>query len=186
VSPLWKRYLRLLPYPCVQSRPVYAIFNIQVFVLYFTLSFVFHPTCDSFGENLGCYILHMSEPKRRITMPWKLPQTSVHGHAGNYWTSCSIGCYKIQLFATVLRLRWAFLLRGCKVGDWTLAVNLRMLSAVCGTDAPGLCSAQVGSLPACFFFVETFRSFFAETFWTLKHFGIVSRSCIKTCHTSAF
>ena len=31
-----------------------------------------------------------------------------------------------------------------------------------------------------FFFTETFRSFFAETFWSLKHFGHLSHGCIKT------
>jgi len=36
------------------------------------------------------------------------------------------------------------------------------------------------SLLRCFFFAETFRSFFAETFWSLKDFGHLSHSCIKT------
>ena len=30
------------------------------------------------------------------------------------------------------------------------------------------------------FFAETIRSFFAEKFWSLKHFGHLSHSCIKT------
>jgi len=29
------------------------------------------------------------------------------------------------------------------------------------------------------FFSETFRSFFGETFWSLKHFGRLSHTCIK-------
>jgi len=35
-----------------------------------------------------------------------------------------------------------------------------------------------------FFFAETFRSFLVETFWTLKRFGHLSHSCIKTRHNS--
>jgi len=33
-----------------------------------------------------------------------------------------------------------------------------------------------------FLFAETFRSFFAVAFWSLKHFGHLSHSCIKTSH----
>jgi len=36
------------------------------------------------------------------------------------------------------------------------------------------------------FFGETFRSFLVETFWSLKHLGRLSHSCIKTCHISVF
>jgi len=36
------------------------------------------------------------------------------------------------------------------------------------------------------FFAETFRSFLAETFWSLKHFGHLSHSCVKTRHKSVF
>jgi len=36
------------------------------------------------------------------------------------------------------------------------------------------------------FFSETFRSFLAETFWSLKHFGHLSHSYIKTRHKSVF
>jgi len=32
----------------------------------------------------------------------------------------------------------------------------------------------------CLFFAETFRSSLAETFWSLRHFGHLSHSCIKT------
>jgi len=37
-----------------------------------------------------------------------------------------------------------------------------------------------------FLFVETFRSFLAETFSSLKHFGHLSHNCIKTRHKSVF
>jgi len=36
------------------------------------------------------------------------------------------------------------------------------------------------------FFAETVRSFFVETFWSLKHFGHLSHSCIKTHYHSVF
>ena len=39
---------------------------------------------------------------------------------------------------------------------------------------------------SCFFFAETFRSFFADTFWSLKHFGHLSHSCVKTCCNSVY
>ena len=41
-------------------------------------------------------------------------------------------------------------------------------------------------LRACFFFAETFRSFFAMTFWPLKHFNHLFHNCIKTRYTSVF
>jgi len=37
-----------------------------------------------------------------------------------------------------------------------------------------------------FLFTETFRSFFAERFWSLKHFGHLSHNCIKTHRNSVF
>jgi len=37
-----------------------------------------------------------------------------------------------------------------------------------------------------YFFAETFWSFFAETFWSLKHFGYLFHSYIKTHHNSIF
>jgi len=36
------------------------------------------------------------------------------------------------------------------------------------------------------FSTETFQSFLAETFLSLKHFGHLSHSCHKTCHKSVF
>ena len=35
-------------------------------------------------------------------------------------------------------------------------------------------------LETVFSFAETFRSFFAEAFWSLRNFGHLSHSCIKT------
>ena len=45
------------------------------------------------------------------------------------------------------------------------------------------CSPQAASV---FILLIHFGHFFAETFWSLKHFGHLSHSCIKTCHNSVF
>jgi len=50
---------------------------------------------------------------------------------------------------------------------------------------PGFCKKKEVTR-ALFFFAETFQLFFAETFWSLKHFGHLSRSCVKTRRSSAF
>jgi len=34
------------------------------------------------------------------------------------------------------------------------------------------------------FFAEVFRTFFAETFWSLRHCSHLSHSCMKTCRNS--
>jgi len=49
-----------------------------------------------------------------------------------------------------------------------------------------MCNELTMVAGVCFFFAETFRSFLAETFWSLKHFGNLSHSCVKTRHKSVF
>jgi len=64
----------------------------------------------------------------------------------------------------------------------------KMLSDEMGSDHTVLTfHTEERWLPgSCFFFAETCRSFFAETSWSLKHFGHVSHSCIKNRRNSVF
>ena len=48
------------------------------------------------------------------------------------------------------------------------------------------CNKRKDEVGSCFFFAETFRSFFAKIFWSLRHFGHLSHSCIKTHGNSVF
>jgi len=61
-------------------------------------------------------------------------------------------------------------------------------SSFTNVNAPTMARWFTVPVPSCeaVFFAETFRSFFAETFWSLTYFDHLSHSCVKTHHKIFF
>jgi len=78
--------------------------------------------------------------------------------------------------------KWLSRPKQTQKGEQSKSVGRQLLTFEQGSGRN--CDLHIFLTPV--FFAEAFWSFFADTFWLLKHFGYLSHGCIKTHHNSVF
>jgi len=154
--------------------------NKYISLLYKKITLTFWKSQD---VHLYVFYFHCIHPTRQKSFP-----TNHHCTPPNYLYTHQHLYFLQQNFSKTLKLYDVFgisITNTVELDSFILGYYNQLLitSKLLGTKFSSFFSEhyEVPSYYIPAFFPETFRSFFAETFWSLKHFSHLSHSCNKTC-----